>query len=81
MYLVNDPEYCDEKGNSIGKNNVDGQDQGVECGIALQAGTQDRRKAGQSKSPCTRIPSSKSDNYREGWEDKSHNHHCNVDVL
>ena len=80
-YLVNDPEYYDEKGNSNGKKNVDGQNQGVKCGI-LQAGTKDRRKAGHVQIPLyTRIPSSKSDNYREGWQDKSHNHRCDVDVL
>ena len=56
MYLVNGPEYYDKQGNSNGKNNVDGQDQRVECGICLQAGTQDRRESGQSKSPCTRTP-------------------------
>jgi len=50
VYLVNDPEYYDEKGNSNGKKNVDGQNQGVECRIPLQARTQDRRKAAQSKS-------------------------------
>ena len=53
----------------------------VERGIPLQACTQDRRKSCQSKSPCTRIPSSKCDDYREGWQDKSHNHHCDVDIL
>jgi len=40
VYLVNDPEYCDEKGNSNDTNDVDGLKQGVECGIPLQAGTQ-----------------------------------------
>jgi len=50
VYFVNDPDYYDEKGNFNGKKNVDGQNQGVECGIPLQAGTQDRRKAGQYKS-------------------------------
>ena len=83
VYLVNGPEYYDKQGNSNGKNYVDGQDQRVECGIRLQAGTQDRRESGQSKSPCTRTPmaSSKSHNYRHGWQDKSRSHHCNVDML
>ena len=81
MYLVNDPEYYYQQGNSNGKKNVDGQNQRVECGITLQAGTQDRRKSCQPKSPCTRIPSSKRDNYGENWQDKTHNHHCDVDIL
>ena len=60
-YLVNDPEYYDEQGNSNSHENVDGQDQGVECGIPLQASTQDWGKPGHSET--TWIPSSKSHNH------------------
>ena len=61
-YLVNDPEYYDEQGNSNSHENVDGQNQGVECGISLHASTQNWWKSGQSKT--TRIPSSESHNHR-----------------
>ena len=81
VYLVNGPEYYDNQGNSNGNKNVDGQDQRVECWIHLQAGTQDGRESSHSKPPCTRSPSCKSHNYRQGWQDKSNDHHCNVDIL
>ena len=81
MYLVNDPEDYDKQGNSNRKSNVDGQDQRVECCIPLQAGTQYGRESGHSKSSCGRSPSSKGHNYWQGWQDKSHDHHRNVDIL
>ena len=62
---MNDPEYYDEKGNSNTYENVDRQNQGVECGIPLQPSTQDWRKSGQSKT--TWIPSSEGHNHWQGW--------------
>ena len=62
---MNDPEYYDEQGDSNSHDNVDRQDQGVECGIPLHSTTQDWWKSGQSKT--TRIPSSEGHNYRQGW--------------
>ena len=59
---MNDPEYYDEQGNSNSHENVDGQNQGVECGIPLQASTQNWGKSGQSKT--TWIPSSEGHNHR-----------------
>ena len=64
-YLMNDPEYYDEQGNSNSYENVDRQDQGVECGIPLHASTQNWWKSGQSKT--TWIPSSEGHNHWQGW--------------
>ena len=59
---MNDPEYYDEQGDSNSRENVDGQKQGVECGIPLQPITQEWEKSGQSKT--TWIPRSQGHNYR-----------------
>ena len=81
-YLVDCPENYDKQRNSSDENEVHRQHQRIECDRwTLLAVTVGWWKRAQSKTPCTGLPSSKSHNHRQGRQNKSRNHHWDVNIL